>query len=110
MDLQPSVAQAYVLVSEMKVILNISGSTFHPLIRIKIYLSSVVPGQPYHFAISHHVHTPTQTMPYHPSQTCCESEEDAIEKAISTATSYIEAAIQGGHLPDGAWLVKNEDF
>jgi hypothetical protein len=84
--------------------------SFHPKIKIKIYMSGVIPNTPFHFEVSHHAHTPEQAGPYHPSRTSAETESEAIRQAISTTTSYIESAIQNGHEPSSNWLVPNDNF
>lgn len=110
LEQETRVAESYVLLREIKVILEVGHDHFHPAIRIKIYRSNVVSGQPYHFDISHHVHTPTQAGPYYPSRTFEESETGAIRQAISTTVSFLESAIHAGHSPTDSWLIKNEDF
>jgi hypothetical protein len=104
------VDESYVLLRELKLVLNVSHDHFHPTIRVKIYQSNVINGQPYHFEVSHHVHTPTQAAPYYPSRTCSESEKGAIRQAISTTVSFLKAAIREGHEPKGSWLIENRDF
>jgi hypothetical protein len=61
------------------------------------------------FEVSHHVHTPEQATPYHPSRTSAESEKEDIQQAIST-TSFIKSAIRAGHKPSDHWLVLNDGF
>jgi len=104
------VAESYVLLRELKVYLNVGHSTFNPCIRIKLWKSGVHPQYPYHFTVSHHVHTPTQAGPYYPSRTQAASETEAITEAISTTTSFLKSAIQEGHEPSQTWLVPNNDF
>lgn len=104
------VAESYVLLREIKVLLNVGHDHFHPHIKIKIYKSSVIVHMPYHFDVSHHIHTPEQAGPYYPSRTSAESEKEAIAQAISTTTSFLKSAIRAGKEPTERWLVRNEDF
>ncbi|TMC91016.1 MAG: hypothetical protein E6J11_20690 [Chloroflexi bacterium] len=110
LDGESEVAESYVLLRELKVLLDVDQDHFHPAIRVKIYRSNVIAGQPYHFEVSHHVHTPSQGAPYYPSRTCSESERGAIRQAISTTVSFLKVAIGEGHAPSESWLVPNEDF
>jgi hypothetical protein len=110
LDQETDVAESYVLLREIKVILDVGHDHFHPAIGIKIYRSNIVSGQPYHFDVSHHVHTPTQAGPYYPSRTFEESETSAIRQAISTTVTFLQSAIHAGHSPSDSWLIKNEDF
>jgi hypothetical protein len=107
---ESEVAESYVLLRELKVILDVDQDIFHPAVRVKIYRSNVITGQPYHFEVSHHVHTPSQAGPYLPSRTFSESESGAIRQAISTTVSFLKVAIREGHEPRESWLVKNENF
>lgn len=107
---ETEIAESYVLLREIKAILDVGYDHFHPEIRIKIYRSNAVSGQPYHFDVSHHVHTPTQAGPYYPSRTFEESETSAIRQAISTTVTFLKSAIQAGHTPTDGWLIKNEDY
>ena len=110
LDGESEVAESYVLLRELKVVLDVDQDHFHPTIRVKIYRSNVIAGQPYHFEVSHHVHTPSQAGPYFPSHTCSESEPGAVRQAISTTVSFLKVAIREGHAPTERWLVPNEDF
>lgn len=107
---ESEVAESYVLLRELKIVLDVDQDHFHPTIRVKIYRSNVANGQPYHFEVSHHVHTPTQAGPYYPSRTFSESERDAIRQAISTTVSFLKTAIRAGHDPRESWLIQNKDF
>jgi hypothetical protein len=104
------VMESYVLLREIKLYLDVGHDHFHPRIRIKVYKSSVLPTAPYHFEVSHNVHTPEQAGPYFPSRTSAESEEEAISQAISTTTSFLKSAIRMGHEPSDSWLVQNMEF
>ncbi len=102
------VLESYVLLREIKMYLDIGG--YQPLIKIKIYKSSVIEGNPYHFDVSHHVHTPEQMSPYYPSRTSFSSEREAIDQAVSSTTSFLKDAINKGHDPENEWLIENENF
>ena len=104
------VVESYVLLREIKLFLDVGHDHFHPRIRIKIYKSGVMPNAPYHFEVSHNVHTPEQAGPYFPSITSAKSEEEAISQAISTTMTFLKAAIRSGHEPQDSWLVPNKDF
>ncbi|MFZ5466610.1 MAG: hypothetical protein ACOZAI_05045 [Pseudomonadota bacterium] len=108
LDRESDVSESYVLIREIKAFLDVEG--FSPLIRIKIYQSSVHPDFPYHFDLSHYVHTPVQAAPYYPSRTMFETETVAISQAIRALTSFMESAISAGHEPSEDWLVPNEEF
>lgn len=114
LDNHHEVEESYVLVSEVKLYLNlgdnVGDNVFLPSIRIKTYKSNVNSNFPYWFDVSHHVHTPTQAGPYHPSHRCSESEEGAIQEAITATTTFIKAAIHAGYEPSESWLIPNEDF
>ena len=108
LDSNDEVLDSYVLLREMKMYLDIGE--YQPLIKIKIYKSSVAEGKPYHFDVSHHVHTPEQMSPYFPSRTSFSSEREAIDKAVSSTTSFLKDAINKGHNPEDEWLIENENF
>ncbi|WP_160286840.1 hypothetical protein [Pseudomonas knackmussii] len=102
-------SESYVLIREIKTFVE-TGSHFSPEVGIKIWKSNVLSGHPYHYELSHHVHTPTQAGPYYPSRTAAETETQAIDMAIDAFTSFLVSAIQAGHQPSEAWLVPNEDY
>ena len=102
------VLESCVLLREIKMYLDIGE--YQPQIKIKIYKSSVVDGNSYHFDVSHHVHTPEQMSPYFPSHTSFSSEREAIDQAISSTTSFLKDAINKGHDPENEWLIENENF
>lgn len=104
------VIESYVLVREIKLYLDVGQDHFHPSIKVKIYKSSAIKQAPYHFEVSHHVHTPEQAAPYYTSITSAETENSAIERAISTTTSFIKSAIQAGREPSESWLIPNDEF
>jgi hypothetical protein len=103
------VIEAYVLIREIKVCLNIEQSTFHPSIYIKIWKSNLTPEQPYHFTISHFVQTPNEGA-YRPSGTSAESESEAIFLAISATTNFLHLGVSKGLHPDDTWLMPNPDY
>ncbi|EAR4689395.1 hypothetical protein CC014_17995 [Salmonella enterica] len=104
------IAEFYVLRKEIKLFLDVGHDSFYPEIKIKIYKSSVIESQPYHFEVSHHVHTPIQASPYYPSRTSAPTEEEAISQAIRTTTSFLKTALAEGQEPDDTWLVPNTRF
>ncbi|HDF2340869.1 TPA: hypothetical protein PC598_000398 [Morganella morganii] len=104
------VAEFYVFIREIKLFLDIGHDFFHPEIKIKIYQSPVINGYPYHFTVSHYVHTPIQASPYHPSRSFAQTEEEAISQAISTTATFLEDAISQGFEPEDDWLVLNKRF
>ena len=108
LDGNDDVLESYVLLREMKMYLDIGE--YQPLIKIKIHKSSFVDGNPYHFAVSHHVHTPEQMSPYFPSRTSFSSEREAIDQAITSTTRFLKDAINKGHDPENEWLIENENF
>ena len=108
LDGHDEVLESYVLLREMKMHLDLGE--YQPLIKIKIYKSSFIDGYPYHFSVSHHVHTPEQMSPYFPSGTSFSSEREAIDKAISSTTGCLKDAINKGHNPENEWLIENENF
>ena len=97
LDGNDDVLESYVLLREIKMYLDIGE--YQPLIKIKIYKSSVIDGNPYHFAVSHHVHTPEQMSPYFPSRTSFSSEREAINQAVSSTTRFFKDAFNKGHDP-----------
>jgi len=108
LDSNDEILESYVLLREMKMYLDVGE--YQPL--IKIHKSSFIDGNPYHFSVSHHVHTPEQMSPYFPSRTSfsSESEREAIDQAISSTTSFLKDAINKGHDPEDEWLIANENF
>ena len=108
LDDHDEILESYVLLREIKMYLNIGE--YQPQIYIKIYKSSIVEGSPYHFDVSHHVHTPEQMSPYFPSLTSFSSEREAVDQAISSTTSFLKDAINKGHDPEDEWLIANENF
>lgn len=105
----PDVAEAYVLVREMRLYLQVGYGGFHPRIGIKIY-QSPNKGIPFHFEVSHHVYTPDQAEAYFPTAIYAQSEQEAITQAISTTTHFLKSAILNGHEPSEQWLIPNPTF
>jgi|GEM_PF-3284042 len=99
-----------VLIREVKLLLDVQHDHFHPELKIKIYKSTAIPDTPFHFELSHHVHTPVQATPFYPARTSYGSEREAIQQAIATTTSLIRAALRAGRPPSQDWLVRNEQF
>lgn len=99
-----------ILIRELKLVLNVGHDGFHPELKIKIYKSSMIPDEPFHFELSHHVQTPVQTAPFHPTPTAYGSEREAIQQAIATTTALIKSALRSGHQPNPKWLVRNTAF
>lgn len=102
--------EGYVLLREIKVFLEVGHDHYHPRAKIRIWLGTAPEQYPYSFELSHHVHTPQQAGPYHPSRVNFESEEEAINSAITALTSFLVGAISAGEEPADDWLVPNEDF
>lgn len=110
LDSHQYIVESYVLIRELKIYLNVGADHFNPRIRIKIWKSSVSSREPYHFTVSHHVHTPIQADPYYPSITQASTEAEAIQQAISSTTTFLVGAINTGHEPSENWLIPNENF
>ncbi|MBD3608977.1 MAG: hypothetical protein HUJ30_00345 [Gammaproteobacteria bacterium] len=110
LDNNAEAMESYVLCREIKVFLDVGHDFYYPEVKIKIYKSTVIEREQYHFEVSHHVHTPTQAAPYYPSHTSAQTEAEAISQAINTTTVFIKGALQEGHEPDDDWLVPNERF
>ena len=110
LDSEDEVSEFYVLIREIKAYLDVGHDTFHPCIKIKIYRTRLNEMDLFHFEVSHHVHGPEQAGPYMTSRTTEESERAAIDRAISSTTSFIKSSIQAGHTPSDKWLVPNEFF
>jgi hypothetical protein len=104
------VVESYVLIREIKLQLDLEHERFHPELKIKIYKSTLIPDTPFHFEVSHHVHTPEQAAPYYPTRISYGSEREAIQQAIATTTRFLKAALHAGHEPEEAWLVRNDRF
>lgn len=90
--------------------MDVGDPLFGPPIKVKIWKSDVIPQYPYHFTVSHYVHTPIQASPYMTSMSQAQSESEAIRNAISRTTDFLKQAIAKGHKPSDDWLVPNEDF
>jgi len=103
------VSNSYVLIREIKVVLNVGHEDFQPEIRIKIYKSNLIKEHPYHAEVSHLVKTPLQFSPY-----CRDgiysSENKAINDAIDGIVDFLKDAISAGYDPKDEWLIKNKYF
>lgn len=110
LDSDEGVEESYVLVREVKLLLNVGHPHFYPRVGVKIWRSNAVPLYPYHFAVSHHVHTPDQAAPYYPSRSSGESETEVLEEAVTSTRIFLQKAIRAGHEPSEEWLVRNEDY
>ena len=104
------VLESYVLLRELKLFLDVGHDSYHPQVKIRIWLGSAPKHLPYSFELSHHVHTPKQAGPYYPSGVHFESESSAIDGAIRALTSFLTGAISEGAEPSDDWLVPNEYF
>lgn len=104
------IMESYVLVRELKLLLKFRDGDFSPTVRVKVYLTDPQSQMPYHFDTSHYVRTPDQATPYMTSRTMASSEEEAIDLAIRSLTSFIQQAIENGHTAHTDWLVPNECF
>jgi hypothetical protein len=103
------VIEAYVLLREMKVHLNVGHEGVSPKAEIRIWLGTNTL-YPYSFELSHFAHTPLQEGPYMPSRVDFPSEEEAIDSAINALTAFLISAIKQDLEPADSWLVPNEDF
>jgi len=79
-------------------------------IRISQEINPPIPDYPFHFELSHYIHTPTQAGPYTTSRPWGTTEHDALHRAVDCLVSYYKSAIQAGHAPEKSWLVANEYF
>ena len=105
-----AVLESYVLRNELRIILKSGVDYFNPTIKVRIWYGPDANHLPYSFELSHHVKTPKQQAPYHPSRVSFDTESEAIDAAVSATITFIESAIQAGNEPSGDWLVRNEDF
>lgn len=110
LDSNNEVSESYILIRELSIYISTLNLDFSPKVKIKIYQSNALPHSPYRFDVSHHVHTPLQMDPYHPSNVHSDTEISAIELAISSTASFINSAIYKGYEPDDSWMVKNKYF
>ncbi len=104
------VLEGYVLLRELKLFLDVGHDHYHPEVKIRIWLGTAPSHLPYSFELSHNAHTPKQAAPYYPSRVNFDSEEEAIDSAISALTSFLVGAISAGEEPSDDWLVPNEYF
>lgn len=103
-----NILEAYVLVREVKILLQFDDADFQPTIRVKIYTN--IPGvtHPYYFEVSHAVRTPISGA-YMPNPGVY-SEEQAVSTAVSAISRMVNDAIRAGHEPNDSWLKPVSDF
>lgn len=104
------VNEAYVLIREVKLVLNVDHELYHPTIRVKVYLSNLPVTQPYYFEVSHTANVPGAASAYVSSRSGGYSEETAISTAISLIVRPINEAIRSGNEPSDDWLIPNDNF
>lgn len=105
------IEEAYVLLREVKLWMDVGHDFWRAEFSIKIWLSTPTgEGDEYFFTLSHYVKTPDQAGPYRPSRTWASSEESAIRDAISATRTFLVGAISNGHEPSDDWLVRNPDY
>ena len=104
------VMEGYVLLRELKLYLDVGHDSYHPNAKVRIWLGTAPRDFPFSFELSHHVKTPKQAGPYHPSCVNFASEKEAIDAAISALTSFLTGPIRDGVEPSDDWLVPNERF
>lgn len=63
-----------------------------------------------YFTTSHYIKTPTQFDAYRTSRNWEYTEEQALNRAIETITSYYQNAIDTGEIPEDSWLIPNTSF
>jgi hypothetical protein len=89
---------------------HLDGIPTQVRVRISQELKPPIPDCPFHFELSHYIHTPTQAGPYTTSRPWDTTESGALRRAVDCLLSYYKEAIQAGHSPDESWLVPNEYF
>jgi hypothetical protein len=104
------ITEGYVLLRELKLYLDVGHESYHPNVKVRIWVGTVPRDLSFSFELSHHVKTPKQTGPYHPSRVNFASEEEAIDAAITALTSFLIEAIREGAEPSDDWLVPNRLF
>lgn len=104
------VMESYILIREMKLLLEVGHDSYHPELRIKVYKDSVEPDTPFHVELSHHVQTPGLAAPQTPGRSFHGTEREAIRQAVSATARPLREAIQAGHTPERSWLVVNSAF
>lgn len=105
-----SIAEAQVLIREIRMVLDVEHDTYRPSFSVRIYLPSLTYTQPYLFDVSHFVHTPVQAQPATSSRVLASSETEAIHLAVSLVTQWLREAIRAGHEPDDTWMIPNANF
>lgn len=76
-------------------------------IEIRITLSTNPLHGGFNFDLSHHIHTPTQIGPYHPSRPWGDDEAYALHLAVTAITQFYKQAVDAGHKPSKSWLIPN---
>jgi len=104
------VVEAYVLVREVRLFLDFGVEGFHPEVGVKIWQGTAPGMGSYSYSQSHYVRTPTQANTYVSSRQSFETEEEALEAALDTITSFVPGAIGLGHTPSEDWFVRDEDY
>ncbi|ASF45996.1 hypothetical protein [Methylovulum psychrotolerans] len=106
-DKNETVTDSCRFLKEMVVVLDVGKNHLQPIVKIKLYKSSVRINTPYGFEVSHHAHIPTEAGPCMPSKVWSMSEGEAVSKAISKVKNHIKTAIGTGHQPSSNWLPSN---
>lgn len=104
------VMESYILIREIKLLLEVGHDSYHPEIRIKVYKDSVEPDKPFHVELSHQAQTPGRAAPETSARSFHGTEREAIRQAVSDTAGPIREAIQAGHTPEQSWLVANSAF
>jgi len=104
------VNEASILIREVELNLEVGHESFHPTVRVKIWKKQKSLNKKYFYTVSHHVHTPIQATPYYPSIIEADSEEKALDSAISNTVNYLIRAIEAGHQPSDSWLIQNSEY
>jgi len=80
-------------------------------IRFKVWKShSVYHGDKYTYTVSHHIHTPIQLDPYHPSTPFGDDEVWVTRRAVTDIMRFYSDAIKAGHNPSAAWFIESTNF
>jgi hypothetical protein len=103
------VCEGYVLVRELRILLETGYDHWNPAIKIKIWFGPDSSHMPYSFELSHHFHGPEQMGPYYPSLNSFDSEHEAINRAIHAVTSFMPSP-ESHPVFDEAWLAPNPNY
>ena len=79
-------------------------------ISVKTYLDIYRDNDPYRFALSHYLHSPTQAGCYTPSAPFASNESIALSMALDAIFNFYKGAKNEGHSPKESWFKANEDF